>query len=381
MQKKYSYLVLALLWSMLWLPMQLMAQDDPNTVLQLQFGKQTVTVATGQEITYYDWKGTGSISASSSSNSQSLTVFKPAEAGMSVQITFESFDVRNDGSGWFGQAKIYNGEVDDSNFTWATTTGDVTASSTLPAGNVIETLDGTYTNKVYYSTASDGALSVGFLYRYAKACNGWVAKVKCVKLENMTVTGAGSQYTNVMATPKSKSNVNFAGVYVDASGVMNADNLKSISFKVSKNENNAIDPMSLKLYSGAEESYNGATALDATLTENNGTYTFSLDKVLESGKNHFTIVGDITGSEVGSVVKIDITGVTTEANPDGVTPFTAAEAVEVTNPAIVLMSAEEQTVTVGDTPLNFYDDGGVDGKISKELTSGTITFKPADARK
>ena len=97
MQKKYSYLMLALLLSMLWLPMQLMAQDD-NTVLQPQFGKQTVTVATGQEITYYDWKGTGSISASSSSNSQSLTVFKPAEAGMSVQITFESFDVRNDGS-------------------------------------------------------------------------------------------------------------------------------------------------------------------------------------------------------------------------------------------------------------------------------------------
>lgn len=381
MQKKYSYLMLALLWSMLWLPMQLMAQDDPNTVLQPQFGKHTVTVAKGQEITFYDWKGTGNIYASTSSNSQSLTVFKPAEAGMSVQITFESFDVRNDGPGWFGQARIYNGEVDDSNFTWATTVGEVTESSTLPEGNVIETLDGTYTNKVYYSTASDGALSVGFLYRYAKACDGWVAKVKCVKLENMTVTGAGSQYTNVMATPKSKSNVNFAGVYVDASGVMNADNLKSISFKVSKNENNAIDPMFLKLYSGAEESYKGATALDATLTENNGTYTFSLDKVLESGKNQFTIVGDITGSEVGSVVKIDITGVTTGANPDGVTPFTTAEAVEVANPAIVLMSAEEQTVTVGDTPLNFYDDGGVDGKISKELTSGTITFKPADASK
>lgn len=381
MQKKYSYLMLALLWSMLWLPMRLMAQDDPNTVLQPQFGKQTVTVAKGQEITFYDWKGTGNIYASTSSNSQSLTVFKPAEAGMSVQITFESFDVRNDGPGWFGQARIYNGKVDDSNFTWATTVGEVTESSTLPEGNVIETLDGTYTNKVYYSTASDGALSVGFLYRYAKACDGWVAKVKCVKLENMTVTGAGSQYTNVMATPKSKSNVNFAGVYVDASGVMNADNLKSISFKVSKNENNAIDPMFLKLYSGAEESYKGATALDATLTENNGTYTFSLDKVLESGKNQFTIVGDITGSEVGSVVKIDITGVTTGANPDGVTPFTTAEAVEVANPAIVLMSAEEQTVTVGDTPLNFYDDGGVDGKISKELTSGTITFKPADASK
>lgn len=45
MQKKYSYLMLALLLSMLWLPMQLMAQDD-NTVLQPQFGKEVVTVAT-----------------------------------------------------------------------------------------------------------------------------------------------------------------------------------------------------------------------------------------------------------------------------------------------------------------------------------------------
>ena len=380
MKKKYSYLMLALLLSMLWLPMQLMAQDG-NTVLQPQFGKQTVTVATGQEITYYDLKGTDKIYATSASNSQSLVVFKPAEAGMSIQITFESFDVTNDGSGWFGEARIYNGEVDDTGFTWATTIGGVTASSKLPDGNVIETLDGTYTNKVFYSTTADGALSVGYLWRYAKACDGWVAKVKCVKLEDMTVTGAGSQYTNVLATPKGKGNVNFAGVYVDANGVMNADNLKSVSFKVSKNENNAIDPMSLKLYSGAEESYKGATALDATLTENNGTYTFSLDKALESGKNQFTVVGDITGSEIGSKVKIDITGVTTVAHPDGVTPFTAAEAVEVANPAIVLMSAEEQTVTVGDTPLNFYDDGGIDGTISKELTSGKITFKPADASK
>ena len=87
MQKKYSYLMLALLLSMLWLPMQLMAQDD-NTVLQPQFGKQTVTVATDQELTYYDYKGTGAIMSSNSSNSHSLLVFKPAEQGYSIMITF-----------------------------------------------------------------------------------------------------------------------------------------------------------------------------------------------------------------------------------------------------------------------------------------------------
>ena len=380
MQKKYSYLMLALLLLLLGLPTYVVAQDD-NTVLQPQFGKQTVTVATGQEITFYDFKGTGSISSSTSSNSQSLTVFKPAEAGMSIQITFETFDVRNDGSSWWGQARIYDGEVDDSGFTWATTTSGVTAQSTLPDGNVLETLDGTYTDKTYYSSTADGALSVGFLYRYAKACDGWVAKVKCVKLENMTVTGAGSRYDNVLALPKSKSNVNLACLYVTTEGITNADHLKTVSFTLAKNESNTIDPLTLKLYKGSEASYAGGTPLDATISEDNGIYTLALDQVLESGDNLFTIVGDITGNEVGSKVQIGITGVTTTSQPDGVSPFVVAEALEVENPAVVTIAATEQTIAVGDTPLNFYDDGGADGQISKDLKSAKITFTPATTGK
>lgn len=383
MQKKYSYLMLALVLSMLWLPLQLMAQDDANTVLQPQFGKQTVTVATGQEITFYDPKGTGSITGSSSNNTQSLTVFKPAEAGMSVQITFESFDVKPYSTSYPAFVKVYNGEADaDNSFTFATTTSEVASNLTLPGGDVLEELSGTFSSpKTYYSTAANGALSVGFLYRDATNCDGWVAKVKCVKLENMTVTGAGSQYTNVVASPKSKANVNLAGAYVTASGLLNADHIKSLSFKVSKNEDNTIDPLSLKLFAGSDASYKGATALDATLAENNGTYTFTLDKALSDGKNDFTIVGDITGGTVGSKAKIDITGITTAAHPDGVTPFTAADAVEVENPAVVTMGSEEQTVTVGSTPINFYDDGGIDGQIDKNFKSGKVTFKPADADK
>ena len=37
------------------------------------------------------------ISSSSSNNSQSLTVFKPAQ-GMAIQVSFERLDVRNDGA-------------------------------------------------------------------------------------------------------------------------------------------------------------------------------------------------------------------------------------------------------------------------------------------
>lgn len=382
MQKKYSYLMLALVLSMLWLPLQLMAQDDQNTVLQPQFGKQTVTVATGQEITFYDPKGTGSISATSSNNTQSLTVFKPAETGMSVQITFESFDVKPYSNMYPAYVNVYNGEADaDNSFTFATTTSEVASNLTLPSGDVMEQLSGTLSSpKTYYSTTADGALSVGFLYRDATKSDGWVAKVKCVKLENMTVTGAGSQYTNVIASPKSKTDVNFAGLYVTTSGLLNADHLKTVSFKLTKNEN-VVDPLSLKLYKGSSASFKGATPIETTIAENGGVYTFSLDEALADGNNEFTIAGNITGGEVGAKVQIDITGITTTALADGVTPFKAAESVAVENPAVVLMSADDQTVTVGDTPLNFYDDGGIDGKISTDLKSGKIVFKPATAGK
>lgn len=382
MKKKYSYLMLALLWSMLWLPLQLMAQDDPNTVTQPRFGKQVVTVATDQEITYYDPMGMKGIASMNSSNSHSMVVFKPATPGYSIKITFDTFDVRSDMNGKYqGQATIYNGEVDDTGFTWAATTGDVKADTKLPDGNVLEALDGSYTDKSFYSTTADGALSVGFIFRYAKKSAGWMAKVKCVKLNDMSVTGAGSQYGNVVASPKSKTGVNFAGFYVTANGLLNADHLKTVSFKMAKNEDNTIDPLSLKLYKGSETSYKGATPIEATVSESNGTYIFSLDYELSDGKNEFTVVGNISGERVGSKAKVEVVGVTTKNKADGVTPFTTAEAVEVENPAVVTIGSEEQTVTVGDTKLNFYDDGGVDGQIDKNFKSGTITFKPADASK
>ena len=378
MQKKYSYLMLALLLSMLWLPMQLMAQDG-NTVLQPQFGKQTVTVATDQELTYYDYKGTGSIMSSNSSNSHSLLVFKPAEQGYSIMITFESFDVRTQMGSYQGYAKVYDGEVDDTGFTWATKINEVTKDTKLPEGNVIETLDGIYDRKSFYSTTTDGALSVGFIYRYSFKADGWVAKVKCVKLEDMSVTNAGSQYGNVKA-PELTTNVNLAGLYVNTNGVLNADHLTSIKFRMAENEN-VVDPLSLKLFAGSADSYKGATPIATTITEDNGIYTMTLDHKLSEGKNEFTIVGDLnTEAAIGAKLKLEVTGVTTTNQPDGVATFTAAEAVGLVNPAIVTFPAEYKTITVTDTPLNFYDDGGPTEEVTIGF-NGMVTFKPASPDK
>lgn len=117
-----------------------------RVVNQLQFGKQTIEVAADEVITFYDMKGYEGISSSSSNNAQSLTVFKPAE-GKAIQVTFEDLQILDDGTSWPAYVNVYAGDPDpDGTFAYASSTSGVTASSTLPSGNVLETLDGTYFN-------------------------------------------------------------------------------------------------------------------------------------------------------------------------------------------------------------------------------------------
>ena len=357
------------------LAMALPARAD-RTVNQLQFGKQTIEVAADEVITFYDMNGYQGISSSSSNNSQSLTVFKPAE-GMAIQLTFERLDVRNDGTSWPAYVNVYAGDPDpDGTFSYATSTSGVNASSTLPSGNVLEKLDGTYENLTYTATDASGIISVGYLYRYAKAIDGWKATVKCITLEDMTVTGAASNYDNVDASSTATEGINFATAQVTATGVMNADNVTGITFKATTNED-AIDPLQLRLYAGSQASFKGATALDATVAADGDDYTFTLNQPLTDGTNQFSIAGEFLGDAVpGAQAAIEINKIATTGMPDGVTPFTAGTPVAVAKPAIALISTTPQVITVGDVPYNFYDDGGKDGNITQGF-EGQITFVPA----
>ena len=347
-----------------------------RTVNQLQLGKQTITVASDEVITFYDFKGEEDIPSANSSNSQSLTVFAPAVAGQSIQITFEQIDIIPDMTSGSYPAfmKVYNGTPDDSGFTWATATSQVTKTSTLPDGNVLVTRGGTVNSEAYTSTtpetyvsqSADGSMAVGFIYVYAKKCKGWKATVKAVTLDDMTVTGAGSDYNGINTTLKTKQNVPLANAYVTATGVMNPDNVTGIYFNMTKNEG-MFDATTFKLFKGT-------TAVDATATAEGAGYKFTLNEVLAEGTTTFTIKGDILATaEIGTKAQVDITKITSTTHTDGITPFTAATAVEVVNPAIALMTSTPQTITVGEIPLAFFDEGGAEGGIVSK-TNGQITF-------
>ncbi len=369
MKKRFSQ-VLLLLIALMALPVTAWADREVN---QLQFGKQTITVASDEVITFYDPWGTGNIVDNNNYNSQSLTVFKPAVAGQSVQITFETIDLNQWSDSYFLYLNLYDGVADaDDSFQWATSSSNVTSSSNL--NNLTGTLIAEKINNankpslpaVYTSGTGDGALSVAFMHRNSNTCAGWVAKVKCVTLENMTVTGAGSNYNGVVASPTSKQNVALANAYVTAEGVMNPDHVTGIWFAMTQNES-VVDPTALKLFKGD-------TPVEAAVSADGNGYLFTLDEALADGTTTFTIKGDILGTAaVGAKVEVAVTKVATTALPDGITPFTAGTSVVVENPAIVIMTATPQTVTVGETPLQFYDEGGIDGSIPG-TASGQVTF-------
>lgn len=346
-----------------------------KVAVQPQFGKQVIEIATDEEILFYDpWK-TGSISGTTSYNAQSLVVFKPIEAGKSIQITFEELDLKQYSASYPLYINLYDGIADsDNSFSFPSTTSGVTGSSNF--NSMTGTLLAEKINNdnkptlpaVYTSNSADGALSVGFLHYNSSNCTGWVAKVKCVQLENMTITGAGSNYDDVVAVPTAKQNITLANAYVTAEGVMNPDNVTGIYFTMTKNDD-AVDPTALKLFKGD-------TQVEAAVATDGDGYKFSLNEVPVDGTTTFTIKGDFLGtSAVGAKVQLDITKITTATLTDGITPFTAGTSVEITNPALVIMTATPQTITVGETALQFYDEGGKDGGIVSK-TNGQVTFLP-----
>ncbi|MBR6121707.1 MAG: DUF4465 domain-containing protein [Prevotella sp.] len=364
---------LLLLFSLLLIPLGAWADRE---VLQPQFGKQTIEVGTDEIITFYDPWGTENIVDNNSYNAQSLTVFRPAEAGMSVQLTFEKIDLNQYNSSYYLYLSIYDGVADaDDAFAWPTTTSGITGSSSL--NDMSGTLVAEKVNNdnkpsmpaVYTSGTADGALSVGFMHRNSNTCEGWVAKVKCVKLENMTVTGAGSDYNGVKAQPLTKQNVALANAYVTTTGVMNPDHVTAIGFTMTQNED-VVDPLAMKLFYGDRQLEATVSAIDAAT----GTYQLTLDQALADGTNTFTLRADVLSTAlVGAKVQVDITKVATTLQNEGITPFAAGTSVVVENPAIVLMTATPLTVTVGETALNFYDEGGLDGGIFSK-TNGQVTF-------
>lgn len=343
-------------------------------VKQPQWGKQVVTVQSGQTVTFYDYKGCyidGSTTSGFSADAYATTIFKPAKDGEKVKIVFEEVlmttDYYKDDS--YASLKIYKGVFDTTsvNYTKYSLAG-------FPKNdNMLEDLTGgTFSNKTYMSSDATGALSVCYhAYTTDWDKQGWKATVTTVSSNPMEVKSATADYTNTRSELYvGEQNINMGGIRILTEGLGDPDYLTSISFTLS---GNVFDANQLRLYQTDKASVAGLTPIEGTITKSGNTYTLTCNQVLDAGTNNFCLAGDmLSKTAIGATSTLTITGLTTK---NGFKTLTAATAKEQKVTEVRMVNGLHLTVYVsGDMP--FYDDGGVDGKISNNF-SGYITFIPS----
>lgn len=341
-------------------------------VKQPQWGKQVVTVQSGQTVTFYDYTGhyKGEDATGWQFETFATTIFKPAQEGEKVKIVFEKIKLVEEDYESVASLKIYNGVFDTTSVTYGTylDTPFPTTKKTLE-----ELSSGTYTNKIYMSSDATGALSCcvcAYETDYDKE-QGWKATVTTVSSNPMEVKSATADYTNTRSELYvGEQNINMGGIRILTEGLGDPDYLTSISFTLT---GNVFDANQLRLYQTDKASVAGLTPIEGTITKSGNTYTLTCNQVLDAGTNNFCLAGDmLSKTAIGATSTLTITGLTTK---NGFKTLTAATAKEQKVTEVRMVNGLHLTVYVsGDMP--FYDDGGVDGKISNNF-SGYITFIPS----
>ena len=341
-------------------------------VKQPQWGKQVVTVQSGQTVTFYDYTGhyKGEDATGWQFETFATTIFKPAKEGEKVKIVFEKVKMAGDDYESVASLKIYNGVFDTTSVTYGKylDTPFPTTKKTLE-----ELSSGTYTNKIYMSSDATGALSCcvcAYETDYDKE-QGWKATVTTVSSNPMEVKSATADYTNTRSELYvGEQNINMGGIRILTEGLGDPDYLTSISFTLS---GNVFDANQLRLYQTDKASVAGLTPIEGTITKSGNIYTLTCNQVLDAGANNFCLAGDmLSKTTIGATSTLTVTGLTTK---NGFKTLTAATAKEQKVTEVRMVNGLHLTVYVsGDMP--FYDDGGVDGKISNNF-SGYITFIPA----
>lgn len=341
-------------------------------VKQPQWGKQVVTVQSGQTVTFYDYTGhyKGEDATGWQFETFATTIFKPAKEGEKVKIVFEKVKMAGDDYESVASLKIYNGVFDTTSVTYGKylDTPFPTTKKTLE-----ELSSGTYTNKIYMSSDATGALSCcvcAYETDYDKE-QGWKATVTTVSSNPMEVKSATADYTNTRSELYvGEQNINMGGIRILTEGLGDPDYLTSISFTLS---GNVFDANQLRLYQTDKAFVAGLTPIEGTITKSGNIYTLTCNQVLDAGANNFCLAGDmLSKTAIGATSTLTVTGLTTK---NGFKTLTAATAKEQKVTEVRMVNGLHLTVYVsGDMP--FYDDGGVDGKISNNF-SGYITFIPA----
>lgn len=312
-------------------------------------GQHPVKTVEG-ELLFYDMGGS---SGSTPGYFAGYTRFVPADESGQVQISFNTLDLTGSAAVY-----IYDGDI--------TFTGYY---SDIPEGYLAK-LTGSEAGGTFVSTT--GSLSVLYHCKGTGGGAGWEALVTEVpskqqewKEVSAVRTGLPVAYPGKQGQPLIKVNaltdggaepLSVSELAFTLGGTLPLDKLSNLRVVYSKSSD------------APEGDAFGVTAAGAS------SLSFSGDVPLKHGDNYFWLLADIADdAAAGQTVEATLTGLTAGSTQRVASPIAPEGSVTLAN--MVLLSSTPKTWKVGDMPIDFYDDGGIGGKISADFT-GQATFVP-----
>lgn len=286
-------------------------------------------------------------------------VFAPKNEGELIQISVKSIDLT--GTNYMC---VYDGAITQIK---SGTSDGVGQSRYLPSGWTYK-LTKDNVGLEYTSQSADGKMSFGFHSDSPAGQTGWEITVTSLSPKDMEYTSA-TAVSGTAGIYRGAVNQAIFGAEVVTDGGSNPLTMNNLAISTQALAGSS-QVENIRLYKGDKFEADNLLATAATL----GDALTASDVTLKSGKNKFWVVADILPDATGTIPSLEVTALSVAGTSR---TLTAATATGVAIENTVLMQATNKVYTVSDD-INFYDDGGKDGKIG-EMFEGSVTFVPATA--
>lgn len=291
-----------------------------------------------------------------------VVTFRPGSEGKTIELDFSQFSIR-----YYTYApadpvfKVYSGTG---------TTGE-------PIWSMTSTNKDKGPERPLRSTATDGSMTIVFNANgtAGNTGNGWTAEVREYLSKPMAVNEISAFQSNLNIIKPATVNQEIIGFEITTEGDQNPLSLEEVALSL-KGCQDKVKKVSL-YYTGKDKTFAATQLLgESTTVAGDMTIVCTTPLVLPERSSFFWIAYDMNET-VTPDQKIDAALTSVKINGEAKTPVNGdPEGERLTKNIVELQNDENGTVTV-DGSLMFYDDGGSEGKYTKDL-KGTITFAPKD---
>ncbi|MCM1452597.1 MAG: DUF4465 domain-containing protein [Clostridium sp.] len=285
-------------------------------------------------------------------------IFSPAKAGEIIIATVHSVDLPDKGA-----VLVYDNNIASISSKFAQSGASSGDYSYFPNGWTKAYTGTTTEEEVFQSSDAEGKLAIGLHTKNWTAGKDFLISVTSATPKEMALVSTSLEAGTGLHRGQKNAQIAYINILTD--GINSPLILSEISADITTLKEAGI--ANIALYAGK------GTNADSRIAEagETGQLTWSGERTLASGKNYFTIAGDIPADYSGILTMPTSASATVAGAPQSATAEEATAQVENT----IYMSTSPTTYTIGERTA-FYDDGGADGKISEQF-NGTATFVPA----